>query len=61
MRPLISQEVNSQLDILVGKFFEANRDLWAVETCFLYPGAIQYYGPAEVCDIVTRTLALEQE
>ena len=43
------------------KFFEANRDLWAVETCFLYPGAIQYYGPTEVCDIVTRTLALEQE
>ena len=43
------------------KFFAAHRDLWAVETCFLYPGAIQYYGPAEVCDIVTRTLALEQE
>lgn len=43
------------------KFFEANRDVWAVETCYLYPGAIQYYGPAEVCDIVTRTLTLEQE
>jgi diphosphate-dependent phosphofructokinase len=43
------------------KYFEANRDEWAVETCYLYPGAIQYYGPAEVCDIVTRTLALEQE
>lgn len=43
------------------KFFEANRDVWAVETCYLYPGAIQYYGPAEVCDIVTTTLSLEQE
>jgi diphosphate-dependent phosphofructokinase len=43
------------------KYFEAHRDEWAVETCYLYPGAIQYYGPAEVCDIVTRTLALEQE
>ena len=43
------------------KFFEANRDKWAEETCFLYPGAIQYYGPEEVCDLTTRTLALEQE
>lgn len=43
------------------KFFEANRDKWAVDTCFLYPGAIQYYGPEEVCDLTTRTLALEQE
>ena len=43
------------------KFFEANRDLWAVETAYTYPGAIQYYGPAEVCDLTTRTLALEKE
>ena len=42
------------------KFFEANRAEWAVETCFTYPGAIQYYGPAEVCDLTTRTLALEK-
>ena len=42
------------------KFFEANRDLWAVETCFLYPGAIQYFGPSEVCDLPTKTLALEK-
>lgn len=43
------------------KFFEANRDKWAKETAYLYPGAIQYYGPESVCDITTRTLALEQE
>lgn len=43
------------------KFFEAHRDEWAVETSYVYPGAIQYYGPAEVCDLTTRTLALEQE
>lgn len=43
------------------KFFEANRDTWAKETAYLYPGAIQYYGPESVCDITTRTLALEQE
>ena len=42
------------------KYFEAHRDEWAEETCFTYPGAIQYYGPAEVCDLTTRTLALEK-
>ncbi|GHV88494.1 pyrophosphate--fructose 6-phosphate 1-phosphotransferase [Spirochaetia bacterium] len=43
------------------KAFEKNRDTWAVETCFLFPGAIQYYGPAEVCDLTTRTLVLEKK
>ncbi len=43
------------------KFFDDNRDNWAVETAYVYPGAIQYYGPSEVCDITTKTLALEQE
>ena len=42
------------------KFFEQNRETWAVETCYVYPGAIQYWGPAEVCDLTTRTLALEK-
>ena len=42
------------------KYFEAHRDAWAVETAYVYPGAIQYYGPTEVCDITTVTLALEQ-
>ncbi len=42
------------------KYFTEKRDEWAVETSYLYPGAIQYYGPSEVCDITTVTLALEQ-
>ncbi len=42
------------------KYFAAHRDEWAVETAFTYPGAIQYYGPAEVCDLTTKTLALEK-
>ena len=49
-----------ELDGAPFKYFEAHRDEWAVETCFTFPGAIQYYGPAEVCDLTTRTLALEQ-
>jgi len=39
--------------------FEANRDRWAVKTEFLYPGAIQYFGPSGVCDEPTKTLKLE--
>ena len=42
------------------KFFAEHRAEWAENTCFTYPGAIQYYGPAEVCDLTTRTLALEK-
>ena len=49
-----------ELDGAPFKYFAANREKWAVDTCFLYPGAIQYYGPAEVCDATTKTLALEQ-
>ena len=41
-------------------YFAAHREEWATATCFTYPGAIQYYGPAEVCDQTTRTLALEK-
>lgn len=42
------------------KYFEAHRAEWAAHTCYTYPGAIQYYGPSDVCDITTRTLALEK-
>lgn len=41
-------------------YFCEHRQQWAEETCFTYPGAIQYYGPEEVCDLTTRTLALEK-
>ena len=49
-----------ELDGKPFEFFEAHREQWAKETCYTYPGAIQYYGPAEVCDLTTRTLALEK-
>ena len=42
------------------KFFAEHREQWAIETCYVYPGAIQYWGPSEVCDLTTRTLALEK-
>ena len=58
-KPVIKKAL-VELDGKPFKFFEANRETWAKETCFTYPGAIQYYGPSEVCDLTTRTLALEK-
>ena len=49
-----------ELDGKPFQYFAAHRAQWAVDTCFLYPGAIQYFGPSEVCDLTTRTLALEK-
>ncbi len=49
-----------ELDGKPFKYFEAHRDTWAVETDYIYPGAIQYYGPSDVCDQTTVTLALEK-
>ena len=49
-----------ELDGKPFKYFASHRDEWSKETCFVFPGAIQYYGPSEVCDLTTRTLALEK-
>ena len=57
-KPVIKKAL-VELDGKPFKYFEAHRAEWAVETCFVYPGAIQYYGPTEVCDATTVTLALE--
>ena len=59
-KPVIKKAL-VELDGAPFKYFEAHRDEWAKDTCFVYPGAIQYYGPAEVCDITTVTLALEHQ
>ncbi|MCI6879836.1 diphosphate--fructose-6-phosphate 1-phosphotransferase [Clostridiaceae bacterium Marseille-Q4143] len=58
-KPVIKKAL-VELDGKPFKYFEAHRDEWAVETSYIFPGAIQYYGPTEVCDLTTRTLALEQ-
>ena len=50
-----------ELDGKPFQYFCAHRDEWAKDTCFTYPGAIQYFGPSSVCDVTTRTLALEKE
>ena len=50
-----------ELDGKPFKKWVEKRDKFARETCFVYPGPIQYWGPSVVCDRTTRTLALEQE
>ncbi len=59
MKPVI-QKALVELDGAPFKYLAANREQWAVETNYLYPGPIQYWGPTEVCDRVTRTLELEK-
>ena len=59
MKPVIRKAL-VELDGNPFKTFAKNREKWARDTCYVYPGSILYWGPAEVCDQPTRTLALEQ-
>ncbi|MGN1353818.1 MAG: diphosphate--fructose-6-phosphate 1-phosphotransferase [Alloprevotella sp.] len=59
MKPVIRKAL-VRLDGAPFKTFAAHRDEWAKNTCFVYPGPIQYFGPTEVCDQPTITLRLEQ-
>lgn len=60
LKPVI-QKALVRLDGAPFKFFAANREAWAQNTEYIYPGPIQYFGPTEVCDQTTITLALEQK
>ncbi len=60
MKPVIRKAL-VELDGAPFKEFVKMRDVWARETAFVYPGPIQYWGPSEVCDRTTMTLALEQQ
>lgn len=60
MKPVIRKAL-VELDGKPFKKWVEKRDKFARETCFVYPGPIQYWGPSVVCDRTTRTLALEQE
>ena len=59
MKPVIKKAL-VRLDGAPFKEFAAHREEWAENTCFVYPGPIQYFGPTEVCDQCTMTLKLEQ-
>jgi len=59
-KPVIKKAL-VELDGKPFKAFSQKRDVWAEKTCFLFPGAIQYFGPSEVCDQPTLTLRYEHE
>ena len=58
MKPVI-QKALVKLDGPVFKKLEANREDWAINDRYMFPGSIQYWGPASVADITTQTLQLE--
>lgn len=60
MKPVIKKAL-VELNGPVFKKLEENREDWALNDRYLFPGAIQYFGPASVCDITTVTLQLESE
>jgi len=59
MKPVI-QKALVKLDGPVFKQLQDNREDWAMNDRYLFPGAIQYFGPSSVCDITTVTLQLER-
>ena len=59
MKPVI-QKALVKLDGPVFKQLEENREDWALNDRYLFPGAIQYFGPSCVCDVTTCTLQLER-
>ncbi|MCF7832322.1 MAG: diphosphate--fructose-6-phosphate 1-phosphotransferase [Candidatus Marinimicrobia bacterium] len=59
-KPVIKKAL-VDLNGLPFKTFVANRDKWAIETSYIYPGPIQYFGPAAISEIKTITLELEHQ
>jgi pyrophosphate--fructose-6-phosphate 1-phosphotransferase len=60
LKPVIRKAL---VDLNGAPFLELvkHREEWAMNTCFVYPGPIQYFGPSEVCDRPTMTLQLEHQ
>lgn len=59
LKPVI-QKALVELDGAPFKKLVENRESWAMNSYYLYPGPIQYFGPASVSDVTTQTLLLEQ-
>jgi len=60
MKPVIKKAL-VELDGPVFKTFQAQRDAWALNDQYIYPGAIQYFGPSSVSDTITKTLEMERQ
>lgn len=60
MKPVIKKAM-VELDGKPFSEFAAKRDIWAIKSSYVFPGAIQYFGPSDVCDAASITLQLEGE
>ena len=60
MKPVIRKAL-VELDGAPFLKFVKERENWKIGTCYTYPGPIQYFGPAEVCDQPSLTLVYEQK
>ena len=60
MKPVIRKAL-VEMEGAPFRYFAEHRDEWARKTMYIYPGPIQYWGPSEVCDQCTKTLALEKK
>lgn len=60
MKPVIRKAL-VELDGAPFLKFAKERDTWKYNTCYTYPGPIQYFGPSEVCDLPSLTLVYEQK
>lgn len=58
MKPVIHKAM-VDLEGAPYRYLCEHRKEWALNTCFRYPGPIQFFGPAEICDKPTMTLSLE--
>jgi pyrophosphate--fructose-6-phosphate 1-phosphotransferase len=60
LKPVIKKALVN-LDDKPFRTYAAHREEWEIKTSYRFPGAIQYYGPAEVADQPAVTLQMEQE
>ncbi len=60
MKPVIRKAL-VELDGAPFLKFAKERNTWKYNTCYTYPGPIQYFGPSEVCDLPSLTLVYEQK
>ena len=60
LKPVI-QKALVDLDGKAFKLLKDNREAWAYEMNYVYPGPIQYFGPSSVCDNPPISIKLLKE
>ena len=56
-KPVIKKAL-IKLDSKVFNFLQENREKWALEDNFLYPGSIQYFGDINITDDIPISLTV---